>query len=352
VHPELIPGWPIHSYGLMLVVGFYGAYFLARRTAKKEGIDPNRLTDMLILAVVLGIVGSRAFYLVQYRERIRGVLDLIAIWRGGLVFYRGLVAATVGLMVYVRVKHIPLWRVGDAIAPAIMLGLALGRIGCFLNGCCWGHVVDESFPLAVRFPRFVSSTAHAGCRERAPEPGAAARDGQWHPVFRNAPTWVRSRENLMRYVDERPDAYRKLSMQWARSDAAPDGSPRPETITGSYAFLQHLVQYPRRVGPDDARSLPVHPTQLYSSASALAICGLLLLWRRWRRRPGEVLALLACLYAPARFWLESLRNDTNPVLGCLTVSQVVSIGVFAVGVSAFVWCRLRGGELDRRGAGT
>lgn len=341
MRPEVISGWPLHSYGLMLVVGFYTAYFLLRWAAKKEGLDPKWMVDMLLIAAALGIVGARVFYVVQYGDRVRGFLDFFAIWNGGLVFYGGLVAAAAGMFVYVKVKKLPASKLADAAAPAIMIGLAFGRVGCFLNGCCWGAVCEESFPLAVRFPRLTASAANGGCR-RAPGGRVAVEpDGKWHlTVVRGAPGWVNSREQLIKYVKTQPEAWRKMSLQWSR--ATMSGSiVKQETITGSPAFLQHLAEHPAEVGPDEMKSLPVHPTQLYSSFAGFVFCGVLLLWRRWRRRLGEVFALMACLYAVTRFGIEGLRHDTNPVLAGLTIAQTISIALFAVGLAGFVFCRLR-----------
>ena len=344
MHPDVIPGWPLHSYGLMLVVGFYSAYFLARWRTKREGLDPKVMIDILLIAAALGIVGARVFYIIQYSDRIKGFADLFAIWNGGLVFYGGLITATIGLIIYVKAKKLPVWVLADAVAPAVMVGLMFGRLGCFLNGCCWGGVCEESFPFAVRFPRLISSSAAGGCRRAPDEAIPIEPDGTWRlTVLRGAPLWVDSPEALRRYVDLRPEAWRTMSVRWSRATTADDGTIVQEDIAGSPAFLQHLVEHPGegpgRIGPRDERSLPVHPTQLYSSFSGLIICGVLLLWRRWRRRPGEVFALMACLYAVARFVVEGLRHDTNPVLANLTISQTISIGLFAVGVAGVVFCR-------------
>ena len=340
MHPRLIPGWPLHSYGLMLVVGFYTAYFLSRWTAKKERIDPNRMIDVLVIGAVLGIVGSRIVYVIQYRDQIESFWDLFAIWKGGLVFYGGLIAAVAGLAIYVARKKLPVWKLGDAAAPAIMLGLALGRIGCLLNGCCWGARCDEHFPLGVRFPRLVSSTVDSG--DARPESQAPS---QWRAFVRKDDTdRLLPRKELISAADKDPDLWRRLSVRWSQRVALADGRRATEVITGSYAFRQHLVQYPRELTPEDTWSLTVHPSQLYSSFSALVICGLLLLWRKHRRRPGEVLALMACLYSIARFFVEQFRNDTDPVLGELTMGQATSVLVFAVALVAFVFCRLRPSE--------
>jgi phosphatidylglycerol---prolipoprotein diacylglyceryl transferase len=349
MRPELIPGWPLHSYGLMLVIGFYSAYFLSRWTSKREGIDPNKMVDLLLIAAVLGIVGARVLYVIQYSDRIHGLMDAIAIWKGGLIFYGGLIAATIGLLIYITKQKLPVWRVADAAAPAIMLGLAIGRVGCLLNGCCWGGVCDESYALAVRFPRLVNSTASGGCRAPNVRSDGLIRDGKWHAAVKSGPMGLTSRDAIKRYVidQDHPDTWRDTSLSWYRSVG-----DDVEQITGSHAFLQHLVQHPDKIGPDDTTSLPVHPTQVYSTCLALTICVILLLWRRWRRRPAEVFALMGCLYGVARFLVEGLRNDTNPVLGPLTLGQATSLPIFAAGLIAFIWCRTRKPELDKADGAT
>jgi prolipoprotein diacylglyceryltransferase len=339
MHPQLIPGIPwLHSYGLMLVIAFYSAYFLSRWTARRERLDPRRMVDVLLLSAVLGIVGSRALYVIHYKDQIRGLLDVLAIWQGGLVFYGGLIAATIGLIIYFRVKKLPMWRFADAAAPAIMLGLAFGRIGCFLNGCCWGARADESCPLAVRFPRLprsISASAEHGSDWRVTVTRGAP--GDLYGRYRQ----IDGERELDAYLAEYPGSWREVPVVWWRVKRSAHGEEMRETITGSYAYLQHLVKYPEEIGPKDAWSLPVHPSQLYSSFSAFAICGLLLLWRRWRRRPGEVFALMACLYSIARFSVEFFRDDTAPVAGPFTLAQVTGAPVFLVALAAFVACRVR-----------
>ena len=332
MHPEVIPGWPLHSYGLMLVIGFYSAYFLARWRAKKEGIDPKVMIDILLIAAALGIGGARAFYVIQYSENIDGFADVFAIWNGGLVFYGGLITATVGLIIYIRLKKLPLWKLADAVAPAIMVGLMFGRIGCFLNGCCWGAVCEPTFPLAVRFPRLMSSSSVG------PAADHVVVDTEWRLSVRGSVREeIDSREKLIEYVKLHPEAWRTMSAQWSRFFVLKDEMLMKETIKGGGPFSQHLVEHPSEIGPDDEWSLPVHPTQLYSSFGGLVICCILLLWRR--RRPGEVFALMACLYAVARFWVEGIRHDTNPVLANLTISQTLSIGMLAVGLAGVIFCR-------------
>ena len=326
MRPELIPGWPIHSYGLMLVVAFYSAYFIARWRARREGIDPERMTDILLIAAVSGIVGARVLYIIQYRDQIKGVLDFFAIWKGGLVFYGGLILAIISLSIYVARKKLPLWKVADAAAPAIMIGLAIGRIGCFLNGCCWGERAEDNFPLAVRFPKLVAISADT-----------SFLDHNWRIESLDARVQIRKHEELVQYVAAHPS--RDLFLRWYRGTRTKDGAPAIETITGSYAFLQHLAKYPTEIGPDDTKSLPVHPTQLYETCAALLIFGLVLAWARWRRRPGEMFALMGLLYAVARFSIEKFRLDTPSIVGSLTMGQAISVGIFAIALAGFIYFR-------------
>jgi phosphatidylglycerol:prolipoprotein diacylglycerol transferase len=358
MHPDVIPGWPIHSYGLMLVIAFYSAYFLCRWTAKQEGIDPNRMVDILLLAAVFGIVGSRVLFVVQNLDNMHGILDYIAIWNGGLVFYGGLITATIGLMVYVFVKKIPMWRLADAVAPAVMIGLAFGRLGCFLNGCCWGGVCEPDYPLAVRFPRQITTVPADEVAKPVAERVSMVPNGEW-VVLPNPdiPAWIYTREQLAAYVKDNPETWRKTSVTYARARTDEDGTSYVDRITRSYAYLQHLVQFPDKLGPQSEKSLHVHPTQLYSSFGGFTICGIVLLWRRIRRRPGEAFSVMLMCYAIARFTIEGLRNDTNPVLGGLTLSQATGIPIFLAGLTGFVLCRTRpvaterteGAEADDKG---
>ena len=130
---------PIRLYGLMIGIGFLLSIWLASRQAKKEGINPDRIMDMGVYLLLAAIVGSRVLYvLTNLPEFSRNPLDAFAIWKGGLVFYGGLLAAVpVGLW-YVKKHNLPMWKTADIVAPYIALGHVFGRLGCFFAGCCYG----------------------------------------------------------------------------------------------------------------------------------------------------------------------------------------------------------------------
>ena len=141
---------PIRMYGLMIGIGFLLGITLASRRARKEGIDPERILDMGVYLLLAAIVGSRLLYvLTTLPEFTRNPLDVFAIWKGGLVFYGGLLAAVPTGIWYVRKHHLPVWQTADIMAPSIALAHAFGRLGCFFAGCCYGSPC--SGPLCITF---------------------------------------------------------------------------------------------------------------------------------------------------------------------------------------------------------
>lgn len=104
--------------------------------------------------IVGAIIGARALYVLTFwREQFADspFWELFAVWRGGLVYYGGLIGAAVATILYARLKRIGLWRLADVLAPSVALGYAFGRIGCLMNGCCYGRAC--SLPWAIHFPQ-------------------------------------------------------------------------------------------------------------------------------------------------------------------------------------------------------
>ena len=146
---------PIYAYGFMLMIAFLVAIAVARWRAGKEGLDPAKVTDVGIYLVCAGIVGARIFFVIQFFEDYKNNLfSIFKIYEGGLVYYGGLFAGALTLFVYVRRHRMPVLKLFDIVTPSIALGLGFGRIGCFLNGCCFGKL-SPHIPWAVRFPRTV-----------------------------------------------------------------------------------------------------------------------------------------------------------------------------------------------------
>jgi len=159
MHPVLFRIGPlaIRSYGMMLALSFLVGVYLAMYRGKKVGIAPNQLMDLTVYIAVAAIVGARLFYVFPHWEEFSGHLTDIfnpfqggQIGIGGLTLYGGFILAVGVSMWYLRRHRMPVWKVGDALAPSIALGIFLTRIGCFLNGCCFGE--PSHVPWALAFP--------------------------------------------------------------------------------------------------------------------------------------------------------------------------------------------------------
>lgn len=146
MHPILFTIGPItlYSYGVMLVAGFLATIWLAVREARRWppeqlAIRPEQIADFASIALLAGILGGRLVYAgLNWRYFARAPHELIAIWHGGLVWYGGFAGGLLGAWLYVRAKRLSFVRVMDQFLPFVAVGHALGRIGCFLNGCCYG----------------------------------------------------------------------------------------------------------------------------------------------------------------------------------------------------------------------
>ncbi len=149
-----IGGIHIYSYGLMLFISFLVGIAVVERRARKFGVDPKKVTDLALWILLAVVVGSRLFYVAFHWSEFSGdLVSIFAFWRGGLaglMFYGGFIGALAAGLIYVRVQKLPTIKLLDAAAPAIVLGEGFTRIGCFLNGCCFGKPT-ASF-LGMKFP--------------------------------------------------------------------------------------------------------------------------------------------------------------------------------------------------------
>ncbi|MBC7329588.1 prolipoprotein diacylglyceryl transferase [bacterium] len=141
----------VRSWGTMLLIGFILGYWLAIKRAEKYSISKSAILDLALYLLLAGIIGGRFVYvLLNLRFYFHNPIQIIAIWNGGLSFYGSLGAGVLTAIIFARRRNVNFWQLADLLTPSLTLGYAFGRIGCFLNGCCYG--VPTSLPIGVKFP--------------------------------------------------------------------------------------------------------------------------------------------------------------------------------------------------------
>ena len=145
---------PIHTYGVLVAGGFLVAMTLAARTAERNGLDKDKVLDLSFGILVAAMVGSRLlFILVNWDEYAHDLAGIFEFWKGGLVFYGGFIGAVAFSVWYMRKHQMRFFEYADVMGPTVAIGQALGRLGCFSAGCCWGSACDARYFFAARFPQ-------------------------------------------------------------------------------------------------------------------------------------------------------------------------------------------------------
>jgi phosphatidylglycerol:prolipoprotein diacylglycerol transferase len=339
-------GLPIRGYGVMMLLGVVAGTLAAAYRARQAGIDHERIYGLLMWFLVAGIGGARLFYVVEYFEDFRRptlaatLSEIARFTEGGLVVYGALVGAAIAFWAFARRHALSPLRLADVIAPSLMLGLAFGRIGCLLNGCCYGKVCEQG-PIAITFPRYSAPER----RTFSPPYADHLTSGRLHGILLGP---VEDGVVVARVEPTSPPAATQLTPGTVVQ--AINGQP-VRTLSDVRRVLLSagpdvtLVDAQRRshhwsMGVLPSRSLPVHPAQAYSALNALLIFLVGWFYFPLRRHAGEVFGLVMTLYPITRFLLEFVRNDEAGQFGTtLTISQWVSLLVVALMVPywAYVW---------------
>jgi prolipoprotein diacylglyceryltransferase len=362
-------GIPVYGFGAMLFVTFIVVTWWGTVRAKRIGMEATRFQDFCIWVFISGIIGARVLYMIQYanqfpNEGIGAILgSFFKIWEGGIVFYGSALGGAIGYGLFywlvMRRLQVSGWQLADAVAPLLALGLAIGRIGCYLNGCCWGQVANEEVcvvPLgSAHFPLL---PAHArpllvGEKNLQTSTGFAVETGAIDPRPRVTAVEVGSAADRAGLRED--DRITTVNDQPAIGE---DGTNRLETLTGNWprgkADLKLSVERvkldadgkPDPDGKTEVVNLPafapltvgLYPTQLYETLSMVLLMLFLLAYYPFRRHDGQLMVLLMLGYALHRFVNESLRIEPS-YGGGLTLSQWASIIVVAVAVAMelYLW---------------
>jgi phosphatidylglycerol:prolipoprotein diacylglycerol transferase len=344
IHTSWFPnGIPIYGFGLMLFAAFIVCTTLAGRRAQREGIPKEKIQDLAIWLFLGGLIGARlTFLILEVKGSFWYKLSIsYRIWDGGIVLYGGILGGIAGYLgawyFSFRKLHIPTLKLADIVAPSVAIGICLGRLGCFLNGCCFGGVACPDQPVyAVHFPitappgeplvsgglqsiGFLIDPTYTGqgARVGTVVPGSSAdraglREGDL--IVGMEGTEVKSKADLDAFF---PLLAEKRGQTRITLAVRREGEEEPLAL----AFTP--------------RTLGLHPTQLYESISMFLLFLVLTAFYPFRRRDGEVVAVLMMGYAAHRYLNELLRADPRPK----GFESYVSVLLFLAGVALFLWLR-------------
>ena len=361
-------GIPIRGYGFCLLLAILAALTLVIHLAKRQNIAAETVYSLCFWAVIAGIIGARLFYVTEYWQETfldhsgeflspdKLLFNVLNFAQGGLVVYGSILGGILGSLIFMLRNKMPVLRTFDIMAPAAILGIAIGRIGCLLNGCCFGGITDVSWGIVfpAGSPAHIRQAAHGdvffyGLKFKEinigeqkilavaeVQPGSDAESQGLKP---ERVLWhIPARDHEGKLVYWTPTTCLEAAQTLAHLQAeVPDGKIRFDFFTNS----SHTEAASFWLAPPQSEVLPVHPTQIYSSCLALLLCGTLLLLgklRFYQQRGGLVFASFMIFYSVGRFIIEIIRTDEDSFLGTgLTISQNVSIGVCLAGIILFIY---------------
>lgn len=351
-----IPGlnWSIPGFGVMMMIAFLFAIWWAARRAEKSRANPEVILNCGFVALIAGVVGCRGMYVWHNWSQFSHVGGTLAtLWaiidvsQGGLEFYGGFILSAILVPLWlIFVERVSLRWYMDIIAPSAVVGLAFGRIGCFLNGCCYGAVC--TLPWAMTFP--YASPVSSDQFNLGVASAAYPKELIVTHTERIIPFGLIDRMDLVASDGEIASAQRAEDDARAKVEAARaahPNEPKNAAVLSAEAVFRaarnkhgeiraNMKKYgvsARQIRDIAAqhRSLPVHPTQLYSAITAGLIAILLnaLYWRR--KRDGQVILMLLLIEPVTRIVLDAIRTDNPIEFTGLTISQEIGIILSIIG---------------------
>lgn len=273
-------GFEIKFYGIVITLGFFIAYILVTREAKRTGQNPEQYLDMFLVLILPTIVGARLYYILFSLDSfiVKGniketIWNMLNIRGGGLAIYGGIIAGVITGYIFTRVRKMNFWQAADTAVFGLLIGQVIGRFGNFFNREAFGGYTDSRFAMAI-------------------------------------------------------------PLEYYRQEGTLNGLIKDGVI--SQEMLAHTKWL------EGVECIMVHPTFLYEAAWNLMLLIFLYIWRKHKKFHGEFAFIYVMGYGIGRFLIEGLRTDSL-MLGNLNlrVSQMVGLCCFAVGAGALIWNYIR-----------
>jgi len=146
-----IKDFNLPAYGVMAVLGYLTGIYFINKEALRNKIEPILIQSLTMWIIVGMLIGARIWYVLEnWYQFAPDPISIFKLWEGGMVFYGGFIGGFIGGILFIRLTKLPLLKIMDITAPGIAIAISIGRIGCFLNGCCYGRVTDSC--IGVSFP--------------------------------------------------------------------------------------------------------------------------------------------------------------------------------------------------------
>jgi len=335
-----IVGLPIRGYGVMLMCGVLSAMGIAIVRCEKAGLSREAFFSLATWTIVAGMLGARVFYCVQYWDELAGETVQEKLWtslqvtEGGLVVYGSVIGGLIAIAFWSRTNRFPLLVLADCVTPAFFIGLAFGRMGCLLNGCCYGGMCESSLP-SITFP--AGSPAYmdqmASGKLFGIEAGSNATLAGAREIVQVRPnTWAS--ENQVQVGQKLVAISEKVIDGPSQSDALASPVYEATVQVDSRRFQLAGEAVPRR-------SIAVHPSQIYAAVSGLMLCIWTILFSMIVKRTGMVIGAGLIAYGVQRIIEEIIRVDEAGQFGTsLSIAQWISLAGILLGIGLIVRARL------------
>ena len=275
-----IGDFTIHGYGVMIGIGFLLALVVGTYRAKKMKMDDEAITDLAIIAIVTGFMGSKLLYVItEFQAFLKEPLAVLG--SSGFVVYGGIISGTICCMIYCKVKKLNFMEYFDLVMPEVAIAQGIGRIGCFLAGCCYGRETDSA--IGVVFP--VDSMAPSGVKLIPTQLFSAAGD-----ILMAVILIVVAHKFSYSAVAAR--SMTRVKADANNKDASQDAEEEREVVFTE----KHLCR-------------------------------------------GDIGCIYMILYGVGRFVIEFFRADERGAVGLLSTSQFISVFVVALGVTLLIYNR-------------
>lgn len=344
-------GLPVQGYGMMLLLAVVLGVWLAVYRARQMGVDPEIIYTITFWVFIGGIIGARGFYVAEYYDHFlrydsQGqlllkdtILAMVNITKGGLVVYGSFLGASVAFGILAWRNRLPVLPLSDYLVASLVLGQGIGRIGCLLNGCCFGGVCEQPNLPQITFP--FGSPPHVrqvetgltfvhGIKLDADQNGSVFI-AEVEPGSPAAAAGLAAGQTVVTINDilVANNIGQAIQVLLAINKPGEEISVRPRG---------ELRPYTWRAADPLERSLPVHPTQIYSAINGLVFFFFAWTYFPFRRRDGQVFATLLTLFPITRFLMEIIRIDEPHAfwLG-MTISQLISVLLIAASVPFWYW---------------